>query len=167
MENSYISNTYLDDITRKTHIKWSSHLCRQFINISLKSKQEKFDIGLIYKSLNITHSDSSNDQQFWQTIKKLNLPDPDDIEITSNYINRLSYYEKRLITNKLPFFINKINNILGNTNSAINTLSYEQKNNILSHIICKGKDFYLAVCGIPDIALYLINNSYPIYTWLH
>lgn len=39
-------------------------------------------------------------------------------------------------------------------------------NDLLTHAICKGRDFYSGIIRNPEIILYLCDQYYPIYTWL-
>ena len=45
-------------------------------------------------------------------------------------------------------------------------IDVNKHNNIMAHIIMKGRTFYNCVMETPSISLYLIDQYYDVYDWL-
>ena len=101
----------------------------------------------------------------WELIKYITIYDRDESIIEYNHL--LSYmscqeyrYLKLYIDSKLIPELQK--NIL----SLLAYLDENEHNNIMTHIIFKGRAFYEMVLQDYTVGLFLISNYYPIYNWI-
>lgn len=102
---------------------------------------------------------------FWSTISRFRYCDRDEGYVSKNHI-RLNRDEKIFIKRMLDFrFIPQMKTILDETpiHDGIDASEY---NNLITHIIFKGKLFYEGIIQNPIVSLYLCNQYYPIYSWI-
>lgn len=104
---------------------------------------------------------------FWTMISRINCVDRDEGLLYKNDILR------KFSMREVIFLLEQINNIyipilkakLNNV-PLLQTIGDENYNNILTHIIVKGKIFYEGIINNPEVSLYLCNQFYPIHDWL-
>ena len=102
---------------------------------------------------------------------------------TFSHLGCFSMYAAKVMTageggaivtdNKKLFVMHKINstfipimkNILLET-AVMGSINIRDINNFITHIIFKGKIFYMAILNEPELSMYLCTQFYPIYDWL-
>lgn len=128
---------------------------------SLESKQNTIQGVLSSLQLGI---ESGNDQRFWNMLSGIRCYDKDEGIMRETNIKLPKYKCKEILRNinnvYMPVLKNKIEPYLNNIELE------EDKKNFMTHIICKGKQFYDVVLNDPIICLYLCDKYYPLHTWL-
>lgn len=112
--------------------------------------------------------DIISDEKFWDDyITPLGWTDVDESKRTKAYvINIVSTNRKKAeLRAAITELTRDIRTALENQQDFAR-LTNETKNNILAHIVAKGRDFYFTICEAPDIALYLIDKYQPLWTYL-
>lgn len=106
---------------------------------------------------------------FWNMISRLRWYDRDENmylnphTITRKFTRDEATFLLRCIKN---IYIPKLSEKLIETN-IFSIVASASHNNILTHIILKGKVFYNAILDSPDLCLYLHDQYYPCYDWLN
>lgn len=121
---------------------------------------------------NIEETKNDDEEQinssFWNMISRLRWYDRDEgmylnpHTITRKFTRDEATFLLRCIKN---IYIPKLSEKLIETN-IFNIVSSASHNNILTHIILKGKVFYNAILDSPDVCLYLHDQYYQCYDWL-
>ena len=128
---------------------------------SLESKQNVIQGVLSSLQIGI---ESGNDQRFWNMLSGIRCYDKDEGIMRETNIKLPKYKCKEILRNinnvYMPVLKNKIEPYLNNIELE------EDKKNFMTHIICKGKQFYDVVLNDPTICLYLCDKYYPLHTWL-
>ncbi len=108
--------------------------------------------------------ESGNDQRFWNMITSIRCYDKDEGIMRETNIKFPKYKCKEILQNinrvYMPVLKNKLEPYLNNIELE------EDKKNFMTHIICKGKQFYDVVLNDPTVCLYLCDKYYPLHTWL-
>lgn len=151
-------DTYLDDVVNINNV----------VNLD--------DAGNITKILddagNITKIDEKEtEEEFWVNISEIKCYDKDEKKMTQseflkmilkkNTTHGIQYYKSWMDDIFIPRLKEKI--------IYINLMDFIEPSNlddILAHIIFKGKEFYNTILQNPDVCLYLVNQYYPIYSWI-
>ena len=107
-----------------------------------------------------------NEETLWNDIASIRCYDRDEGIMTINNI-RLSREKCTIIVNvlndiHLPLLRNCLRNV-----PVMDGIDESNYNDLLTHVICKGRDFYSGIIRNPEIVLYLCDQYYPIYTWLN
>ena len=106
-----------------------------------------------------------DDVKFWQLISKIGCRDKDEGIMRQSSI-RLSRIERSELINAVNSkYMPELKAIMDTTAilEGINSIDY---NDLLMHIIAKGKSFYQGIITDPVVGLYLCDQFYPVYTWL-
>lgn len=114
--------------------------------------------------------DDDDETRIWDIIHRLDWQDRHEMFITQDYL------EHRLDRKTRAYLLHagaKYAKTLARVFEAARIPEYQslvdsdQKNNILFHIIGKGREFYEFTMQCPDIATYLFDNKWqPLYTML-
>jgi hypothetical protein len=108
---------------------------------------------------------SIDDAKFWQLISKIGCRDKDEGTMRQSSI-RLSRIERSELINAVNSkYMPELKAIMDTTAilEGINAIDYDD---LLMHIIAKGKSFYQGIITDPVVGLYLCDQFYPVYTWL-
>ena len=101
--------------------------------------------------------------RFWTHISEIRCLDKDEGVMTKNNIRfpkgKCREILNNIDTHYIPPLRRAIPGILNNINPTDHL-------DFMTHIICKGLNFYKSAIEMPDICLYLCDNFYPIHTWL-
>lgn len=134
-----------------------------------KNKNDKKQqIEILYKP-NSLDSDVkkiiSRNRDFWNIINKIQYYDKDESFMSKASIT-FSYNEKFWIRQKLnSIFIPIMKTKLSET-AVLDRINIDDINNFITHIIFKGRIFYVATLNDPELSFYLCTQFYPIYDWL-
>jgi hypothetical protein len=112
--------------------------------------------------------DTKNDITiFWNMVSKINWCDTDERSLNIQHIKRaFNINEIRFILRKMEnYYMPRLRAAVESVHLA--DLVDENFNNVLAHIIMKGKIFYNGIIRLPEVSLYLCDKFYPVYDWLH
>jgi len=127
---------------------------------NLESKQNQIEQGLASLQIGV---ESGSDKRFWNMIRVIRCYDKDEGLMTEKSIKLPKFKCKEIIRKinytYMPVLKNKIEQYLNN-------IEMENRENFMTHIICKGKDFYNIILSDPSICLYLCDKYYPLHTWI-
>jgi hypothetical protein len=106
-----------------------------------------------------------SENALWDDIASIRCRDRDEGVMTINNI-RLSRDICAMILDilneiHLPLLRNCLRNV-----PVMDGIEESNYNDLLTHAICKGREFYSGIIRNPEIILYLCDQYYPIYTWL-
>ena len=103
-------------------------------------------------------------EKFWTIMRKIRCIDKDEGRMTASRVS-MSAADKNLVILLMDNrFIPMLRRSLDEV--PFETLSEQDQKNFFSHVIAKGEVFFNGILENPIISLYLLNNFYPIYTWL-
>ena len=106
-----------------------------------------------------------NDNDFWTIIAKIISCDRDEGIMTRNSI-RLTIVECTNILSAINFkYIPELKEKLHDV-PIMDGIEANDYNNLLTHIIVRGKSFYIGIMNNPIVSLYLCEQFYPVHTWL-
>jgi hypothetical protein len=107
------------------------------------------------------------DTVFWNMISRITWYDRDERHMyVYMALNRFTTNEKSYILQQInDIYIPKLKEKLTNV-PLLQTVESDNHNNILTHIIMKGKVFYNGILNNPEVSLYLYDQYYPVYDWL-
>ena len=106
-----------------------------------------------------------NDNDFWTIIAKIISCDRDEGIMTRNSI-RLTIVECTNILSAINFkYIPELKEKLHDV-PIMDGIEANDYNNLLTHIIARGKSFYIGIMNNPIVSLYLCEQFYPVHTWL-
>jgi hypothetical protein len=106
-----------------------------------------------------------DDINFWHLIRRINCYDKSDGRMTKNNIV-LSHNECLDVITIIDLkYIPKLKECLVDV-PIMDGIDISDYNNLLTHIIAKGEDFYNGIIANPMVSLYLCDQFYPVYTWL-
>lgn len=107
-----------------------------------------------------------DESDFWALISRIRCCDKDEGGMTKNNI-RLNNDECRdvllMINGK---YIPELKTVLTNI-PILDGIDASDYNNLLTHIIAKGRAFYNGIMENPVVSLYLCDQFYPVYTWIN
>jgi hypothetical protein len=108
-----------------------------------------------------------DDTVFWNLISRINWYDTDERSLNKQHIKRaFNIDQMRSILIKMKnVYIPRLRIAVASAN--LEDLVEENFNNVLAHIIMKGKIFYNGIILLPEVSLYLCDKFYPVYDWLH
>ena len=122
----------------------------------IKKKNEK-KVSTLYQLADLT--------DFWRAVGLVRCLDKDEGAMTKANVRPL-YSRRAIILNLLDTtFIPKLKEVLESTPLS-DGIDKHEYNNLLTHIVFKGKMFYEAILIDPVISLYLCSQYYPIYDWI-
>jgi hypothetical protein len=107
------------------------------------------------------------DTVFWNMINRINWYDTDEVSLNRQHIKRTFNIDQ------IRFILRKMKNVyiprlrIAVESAHLEDLVEENFNNVLAHIIMKGKQFYSGIILLPEVSLYLCDKFYPVYDWLH
>lgn len=111
------------------------------------------------------------EEDFWVNISEIKCYDKDEKKMTQSEF--LKMILKKNTTHGIQYYKSWMDNIfiprLKEKIIFINLMDFIEPSNlddILAHIIFKGKEFYNTILQNPDVCLYLVNQYYPIYSWI-
>ena len=104
-------------------------------------------------------------QEFWNIISKVQCLDKDEGNMTRGNIRSVLPHRDMVLRLLRDKFIPKLREVLSSTPLS-DGIDVDEYDNLLTHIVFKGKVFYDAIVVDPIFSLYLCNQYYPIYTWL-
>jgi hypothetical protein len=132
-----------------------------------EKKNEQVQDDTLVENFN-NDEDTKNDiNVFWNIISKINWGDTDERSLNIQHIKRV------LNINEIRFILRKMENYymprlrVAVESVHLEDLVEENFNNVLAHIIMKGKIFYNGIILLPEVSLYLCDKFYPVYDWLH
>jgi hypothetical protein len=106
-----------------------------------------------------------NDNDFWHIIAKIISYDRDEGIMTRNSI-RLTIAECTNILAAINFkYIPELKEKLRDV-PIMDGIEANDYNNLLTHIIARGKSFYIGIMNNPIVSLYICEQFYPVHTWL-
>ena len=109
---------------------------------------------------------NSEISEFWRLITRVVCLDKDEGIMTPRSIGQITHQKNMILNHLNNRFIPKLKEALSNT--PINDgIDQKDMNDLLTHIVFKGKAFYDAIVADPMFGLYLCDQYYPIYTWLN
>jgi hypothetical protein len=107
------------------------------------------------------------DTVFWDIINRINWYDTDERSLNRQHIKRAFNIDQ------MRFILSKMENVymprlrIAVESAHLEDLVEENFDNVLAHIIMKGKIFYNGIILLPEVSLYLCDKFYPVYDWLH
>jgi hypothetical protein len=179
-----VFNTYASDMTinRITQINWALSI-KNVVKMSTVNKNIIIKNGLVFndtsnKNLVIDNTLTNNTSKlridnkildlFWSIVSQVHWYDADEKTLNKKDItNIFSKRERKFLLKKIDTLVIPT---LKDALAATDLLQYvdiENHNNILAHIIIKGKPFYDWVIQNPGVSLYLVSQYYPVYDWLY
>jgi hypothetical protein len=103
---------------------------------------------------------------FWGIVGRIRWFDKDESLMTKSSLIRINHFQLNIIMRSMiDKFIPELKDKL-DTICLLESLSEDEHNNIMSHIIMKGRQFYDCILACPEISLYLAENYYPAYKWI-
>ena len=156
--------------TRNVKIDWKKSLSR----IMSASWSNDFNINVIYKNDNEENKNTNNDNSFetineddfWKLIDRIRCCDRDEGIMSKNSI-KLPTLECRNVLSMIDTkYIPELNAAMSDV-PILDGVDISEINNLLTHIICKGKIFYNGIIENPTVSLYLCDQFYPVYTWIN
>lgn len=103
----------------------------------------------------------TSDDNFWRIIRKLNWVDRDEKKDILPRLSNITEAEKKYILPRMRCLMDSLTVTIGQLGESI-----EVQDNLVAHIIAKGKMFYLFAINNPDAISYLLETYHPLYTWL-
>ncbi len=109
----------------------------------------------------------SEPTDIWQLVSKVRYYDKDEYKMNQNGLSRkLSARDCTYIINQLDTsYFDDLRSTLDDT-AIFTSLDESDHKDIMTHIVMKGKSFYLGITECPDIAVYLCDQFYPVFGWL-
>lgn len=101
----------------------------------------------------------------WQVISKLRYYDKDEYAMRKNMIKVNQNTAQLIIDTANDILIPNLKRVLSET-AILDGIDAHDYNDLLMHIIMKGRVFYDGIFECPDVALYLCDQFYPVYTWI-
>ena len=132
-----------------TSANTSAHASDSKSDSKLDSKLDHINADNIYNYLNLLQWRDKDEQIM--TIKNIKKIDKVHINGIINTMKILSIDLRKAIDNKT---------------GALGSMSEEECNNFLFHIIAKGQQFYFETIADPEFCLYLLDQYQPLYTYL-
>lgn len=136
-----------------------------------KSKSDnKSNIEITKVYINDDESESEDHNMrilsFWDMLSGIRWFDKDERRMISNdLIQNVNMDQLRYIFEQIDeTFIPELRTALNDV-PLLQAIDDENHNNILTHIILKGKQFYEGIIQNPEVSLYLIPQYYPAYDW--
>ena len=165
IEMSITSSNITLDISATIELTTKRHTKKKMLNsikkntIGLTSDVDVDNIENRYE----THRNMS----FWDIISLVKWYDRDEKILTKRNLSKLSQYDKRFLLNEIDIkYIPELKKALSNV-PLLESVDIEHHNNILTHIIMNGKQFYEGIIQNPEVSLYLISQYYPVNDWLY
>ena len=151
-----------------------SHPEQKKENSVIPEQKKENSVNPEQKNKNSTHPEQKKEdntilydsavKDFWNIVKKIRISEPDDIIITINNLN-IAQRDISLVMSMVDNLSKELSMIF-KINNITPLIPSDQYDNLITHIIFKGYNFYSEVLNNPDICLYLIDNHYPIKDWL-
>jgi hypothetical protein len=193
--NRYINDVDFKSsgVVRTSEIEWDRDLSYKIITASKKKKinlsalqdiksvekNDKPDSQVEYQSKSVKKSTPIPTQtihqlptiptpqtSFWCIIDRFNWCDKDERKIQKKTLQRIGNMDCAFVLNQIfGVYLYPLQKALSET-CIFDSMPEIEHNNIMVHIIMKGKTFYEGIIENPIISLYLCENYYPAYDWL-